>query len=114
MITLDFGRWGNSQHTMTTFVWAGSAPGLPPPPVIQVVSSSVDQWYAIDYRSRRKRELTTEEWRVLQQMFTIWRRSRKRTLRELGINIRLERRFSEAITPRFTPRDLYGNRVSAR
>lgn len=118
MITIDFGSRGPAQHAMTTFVFSSSAGGAAPtPPVVAVVNSSIDQWFAVDYRARNKRrKLTPVEWAWLQEVLKVWKRSERQAKRDMREHRRLEQIFSKGLTPprRRTPKDLYAGLVSAR
>jgi hypothetical protein len=79
-----------------------------PETAAQVVNSSIENWYVIDYSQERTRPLSPIEWRFLKEVFAIWRRSERKHQRDERLRRALERRFSRDLTPkRRTVRDLY-------
>lgn len=50
--------------------------GQPPSTIGELDSFSIEQWYAVDYRSRRTRKLTLAEYRFLRGVIKIRKRDK--------------------------------------
>jgi hypothetical protein len=73
-----------------------------------VVTTSIDNWFVIDYRQRVPRPMNAQEWRILRNLFQVWKRSRRLSARNARLNAELSRRFGNALRARTRrPQDLY-------
>lgn len=79
---------------------------------VEVVNTSIDNWFVIDYTQRRTRPINAFEWRVLRNLFEVWTRSRKLAIRNERLNAALSRKFGKGLEPRMRkPGDLYARRT---
>lgn len=67
-------------------------PGQPLTPSV-IVNSSIEQWYAIDFRVKRRRPVTKIEWQLLRQFIEIQKRARNKLARDARAAAKLERLF---------------------
>jgi hypothetical protein len=63
------------------------------PTVAVLVDSSIAQWYAIDFRVKRRRPITKIEWQLLRQFIDIAARAKKKYAADRRVAARLERQF---------------------
>jgi hypothetical protein len=76
-------------------------------PISEVVNTSIEQWYVIDYRQRVRRPVNAKEWEILRGIFVVWKRSRAKAIRDTREHQALMKRFAKGLTPRRTAGDLY-------
>lgn len=46
------------------------------PTLDDLEATGIEQWYAIDYRVRKRRPVTEAEWRRIRRLWRVWERSR--------------------------------------
>lgn len=110
MIAIDFGRFAGVPQTMTTFVWSSGEGGAPPPVTVEeLVSTSIDNWFVIDYRVRKMRPINAQEWRQLKQLFAAIQRGEREKAQHARADERHAGRFTRNIT-----RNLYAQARSER
>jgi hypothetical protein len=86
------------------------------PTVAVLLNSSIEQWYAIDFRVKRRRPITKMEWTLVREWLAIAKRAKKKYAADQAENEKLERIFTttlvgrKARTPTQKPlKPLYGD-----
>jgi hypothetical protein len=70
------------------------------PTVAVLAASSIDQWYAIDFKVKRRRPVTALEWKLLRQFIDIAQRAKRQYLADQRENRKLELLFEGALRGR--------------
>jgi hypothetical protein len=89
----------DSQSSVVAFglsIDLGTAPQ--PPTIVQLENTTIENWYAIDYRVRKRRPVTQIEWRRIRRLFRVWDRSRKAEAAKAEMLRRQEMRFNSKAT----------------
>jgi len=63
-----------------------------PPPPVGLPDLSIQNFYAVDYKTKRRRPLTEEEWKLVRQWWKICRRVKLKYLKDLSASRELEQK----------------------
>jgi hypothetical protein len=84
----------NSRGAVIAYGYTLKAGQAPPTTLGELANTSIEQWYAIDYRVKRRRPINKWEWRMLRQFIEVNRRSNRKFLKDTRANQALEHVFA--------------------
>lgn len=85
----------------------------PTTPIAALESTTIDQWFVIDFRQRAQMPVNAKQWAFIRGMIRVWKRSNRKLLRDTREFQAIERSFLRDLTANITTRDLYATRTRA-